>query len=172
MVPVTSPFSLPSIAYPHQDGGEVHGPEVVDGGDEQPPDEPDAEAMSRSAAKKAFDILRKSFENTAELATHLFLDRKLQLPARIICDCLQFLHKEYVDDADAHSEGPHVAMQWQAERAMGSFHKTICKMLKFLQGPDLISRLDLQPKRALVEPQRTTQPSAKTLHWRANALTL
>ena len=140
-------------AAPRDDAPEIVGIDeagagAAAAGDEAPEQaEPvDAEVLSRRQAKKALDLLRGSYENTAAFASSLFQDSRLQIQARILVDVLQFLHHEYAEDARIHSQGQKAQMEWQGERSLGSFWRSCVKALDFLQGPALNQRLDLAPK--------------------------
>ena len=108
--------------------------------------------MDKKEAKRAFDLLRGQFPNTAAFANELFMDRYLQKQIRIIIDTLQFLHEEYAEDLRAHAEGQQAQAVWQAARCNGAWYRTIADTLTFIQSDAMNARLELVPKPLAGEP--------------------
>lgn len=133
------------------------------------PDDPEADEPQ---TRKALEILRRTYSNTAEFITALFKEELLKHKLRLVVFDLQDLHAEYIGCQDAHGQGPEFRLRWIAARSFGSYWSTINAMMSRLTSTEVMKELGLHgPCLPGMQPMPNDDPSlageAKLLelHW-------
>ncbi|CAE7760134.1 unnamed protein product [Symbiodinium sp. CCMP2456] len=114
---------------------------------------PPAIAAEEPATRKAFNLLRSSYANTADFVTDLFAEQALKLKLRLISFDLEDLHLEYSRSLQQLQRGQEAMMTFQAERSAGSWFHTINDMLARSMSPLLVATLGMHPA-----PMRGARP--------------
>ena len=112
---------------------------------DNPPGRDAALVEEEPMTRKALELLRSQYKNTAAFVVDLFQDHLLKFKLRLLCYDLQDLHAEYGETLKQQERGQKDMMLFAANRSAGAWYGTINKMLQRLQSTEIIDELGLHP---------------------------
>lgn len=122
-------------------------PRQADDGDGDEQAQQDAAAGPASEeplTRKAFNLLRESYDSTHSMVESFLQDHANHMRLRILVECGRPLQAEYKNALDQHKAGQFSMITWQAHRSAGAWYSTVRELLKLLDSEAVLKKLDLR----------------------------
>ena len=110
-----------------------------------PEEDADNPRDKEPATREAFNLLRQSYDSTHQMVADFLEDHEHHLKVRMLILVGRTLQREYASGLEEQSEGQKATLQWQAQRAEGSFFTTVLNLFKLLDCQHVFAALDLRP---------------------------
>ena len=129
-------MTLPSSKQRQADDGDEQA--------EQAEQDAAAESASEPLTRKAFNLLRESYDSTHAMVESFLNDHANHMRLRILVECGRPLQAEYKSALDQHKVGQFSMITWQARRSAGAWYNTVRELLKLLDSEAVLQKLDLR----------------------------
>eukprot|EP00435_Cladocopium_sp_Y103_P023136 s1804_g5.t1 len=116
--------------------------------------------------RKAFQLLRDSYDSTGKMIQAFLNDHEHHVRVRMLCLAGRALQTEYAAGLEDQSEGQHAMVAFQVERSKGAWFQTVIRLMKLLDSGETFKRLDLRPHYgvgAAVEPDAVQKDSSRCI---------
>ena len=119
--------------------------QIINGSDPGDDPQPAQPAQEEPLDRKAFQLLRQSYDSTHEMLESFLHDHEHHIRMRMLCVAGRVLQSEYATGLEQQAEGQHAMIKFQVERSKGAWFQTVIQLMKLLDKGETFKKLDLRP---------------------------